>query len=151
LRSLNGALVVRQTRAVHREIQTRLDQMRRVALAEDKKDERVKDAKAPKEEDPAALKLVVYPLGHYPAADLGRAIPEFVVPESWKAAGGKGTIHAVQGALIVRQTRAVHTAIVDLLYQLPIWEAAPPIVPGAPATPPAGNPNPTPAKPEEKK
>lgn len=124
VREYLGTLVVRQTQKVHREIEKLFAEMRKVAAV----NEANRPAKKPA--DPNALVLRVYQMPHYPAEDLAKSLPEIVATESWFNAGGKGTVRAVKGALLVRQTKAVHLQVIDLLNQLPIRD----YIPQAPAT-----------------
>ncbi|HEV7222449.1 MAG TPA: hypothetical protein VGN42_07095, partial [Pirellulales bacterium] len=52
------------------------------------------------------------------ADQLAEAIPGVIAPENWDLSGGAGAIRAVNGLLIVRQTRPVHREIRQLLEQL---------------------------------
>jgi hypothetical protein len=52
------------------------------------------------------------------AVELAKIIPQVVEPESWKEAGGKGTIQSLQGRMIVRQTNRVHAQIAKFLREL---------------------------------
>jgi hypothetical protein len=57
---------------------------------------------------PAAMRAVA-------ARELAKVIPSLVEPGTWEKAGGEGTIHAVSGSLLVRQTMDVHRQIQRLL------------------------------------
>lgn len=59
----------------------------------------------------------------YPTADeLARVVEEVIEPKSWQQAGGQGVIRAVKGALVVKQTAAVHKQIRALLKALRVLE-----------------------------
>jgi predicted RNA-binding Zn-ribbon protein involved in translation (DUF1610 family) len=45
-------------------------------------------------------------------AELGRQIERLVAPESWKTAGGEGSIDASNGGLSITQTEAVHYRVI---------------------------------------
>lgn len=108
----HGIFVIRQTQDIHAEIQRLLPRVRKVALA--------KAAEPPAAEKKAeeSHPLVIYQVGEYPSADLERMLPAVVEPASWASAGGKGTIHAVKGAILVRQSSAVHREIGKVLREL---------------------------------
>lgn len=131
MREHRGTLVVRQTQAVHLEIEKLFAEMRRVAAA----DQANRPAKKPA--DPNALTLRVYQMPHYPSEDLAKSIPDLVATETWDSAGGKGIVRAVKGALLVWQTRAVHRQVIDLLNELPIWSYTPQPAPAPKTDPPA--------------
>ena len=86
-----------------------------------------KDKKPPQTPAPVAQKgpaPVVDPFRF--VQELASAIPQLVEPATWSQAGGTGAIHAIPpsansrlaGALVVRQTRAVHVQIAQLLSEL---------------------------------
>lgn len=107
-----GLMVIRQTFAIHDEIAALLNDVRMFALR--------RQVEAPKvaAEDPDELTLFVYRIDDYSIADLEKLIPEVIAPESWKAQGGKGTLVSQPTSLVIRQTPAVHRAIVKLLYKV---------------------------------
>jgi hypothetical protein len=125
LREHLGALVALQTENVHAELQKLFDSMRKTAAASDVNT-------AEKKADPAAIILRVYQMPHHPSEELATSIPDLIASETWDRLGGKGTVRAVKGALLVRNTRAVHQQVIDLLNELPIWS----YVPQPPATKP---------------
>jgi hypothetical protein len=113
VREFRNALVVRQTQEIHIQIETVIQGLRDA--------KRRQDEQAPlKPHNPEELKRVVYDLEpySYPVDQLCDLIPELISPESWKAAGGKGTLHVQPTALIITQTPAVHKEIVKLLYEV---------------------------------
>lgn len=112
IRPFRGSLIVRQTHAVHTEIEALLQRLREV-----KPPANAGPAVAV-EEDPQALRLVLYPVSDFPLEKLAEIVSEEVAPESWKSAGGKATVHVVPDGLAVRQTGEAHRAIVRLLYRL---------------------------------
>ncbi|MFN0052563.1 MAG: hypothetical protein ACKV0T_10235 [Planctomycetales bacterium] len=112
MRSFRGTLVVRQTRGVHAEIESTLAKLRRLPL------ETEKPAVDTKREPADSVQLVVYQLGRFPPENLEKLIPQVVMPESWKSAGGQGLIHAIPKGIVVRQTRRIHKEIVKVLYDV---------------------------------
>ncbi len=110
IKQYRGLLVVRQTAEVHSGIESYLQELRMFVIRK-----QLEMPKA-KPEDAEEVTLVVYQLEDYPPNDLDKLIAEVVAPQTWKAAGGKGTIHVQPRSLVIRQTRAVHDEIVKLLY-----------------------------------
>ncbi len=120
-----GVLIVRQTQSVHREIEQLLPRLRQVSRPAEPADQAAKAA--------PRLDLVVYRIGGDRARELAPVIEAVIAPESWNRdrgmmmppgaglnnRGGKGTIHGVEGALIVRQTRDVHQQIWTLINAMP--------------------------------
>lgn len=116
------SLVCLQNRFTHQKIEQLLDELRDAC-------EQLHVAAA--DSDPERLVLKVYRLTELSvegvlvaapkvaegasadnlAEQFADAISETVAPESWKEAGGQGTIAATRGALFVRQTRSIHNQI----------------------------------------
>lgn len=109
-----GFLVIRQTAAIQDQIATVLAELRTQALAH-----RADDPQPA--ENPRELTLVVYPFGNgnlVPTApEVAKLIPELIAPESWKEAGGRGTIAVGPASIAIRQTPAIHREIVRFLYR----------------------------------
>jgi hypothetical protein len=59
------------------------------------------------------------------AADLARLLQRFVVPESWQAAGGQGTIEVAADALRITQTGHVHHQIIVFCEKLRVARGLP--------------------------
>lgn len=113
-REFRNVLVVRQTRALHEEIEALLRNLRLVV----QNAEPAADHPKPQDHDEPTLFVYHFEKYSYSPAELAKLIPEVVAPESWKTAGGKGTIVVQPSSLVVRQTRAVHKEIVKLLYDV---------------------------------
>jgi len=138
-----GALAVSQMWSVHREIELFLASMRRVRKRQPLPDiaGQSGDIDPSDELGDDAIVLKLYPLAlptpHLaatgdceeesdpttaPAADpratadeLAELIVATVEPESWQAAGGTGRIHAVPGAIVIRNTGAVARTVYEML------------------------------------
>jgi hypothetical protein len=111
VRAFRGALVIRQTQAIHEEISGMLSRLRKL-MARHQPEARAEAGKTDQ------LVLTVYHIDDYPVNDLAMLIPEVVSPESWKSAGGRGVLHVQPTALVIQQTPAVHREIVKLLYDV---------------------------------
>lgn len=106
---LRGALLVRQDQGVHREIAILLSDLR-AALAADAKN----PADAPRKNavDWNAVETKFYPMNSPEiAAELAKAVPLMIAPDTWTAGGGLGVISTVGRSVAVRHTRRVHNEI----------------------------------------
>lgn len=130
----HGLLVVRQSYHRYLAVQKFLDELR-----DNQAQRQIIVAHQP---PPAAddWLFVIYDVGDHPADELVRILPEFVAPETWQPAGGKGIIRAARGRLLVQQTRRVHQQLLTTLDRI--------VERPAPATISPQNPNP-PAKPAD--
>ncbi len=120
IRWFRGLLVVRQTDAVQARIEDVLHEIRMHARRRQLDPQKA----PPRPENPDELTLVIYEIEDYRPGDLEKLIPDVIAPESWKGAGGKGTLNVQPSALVIRQTRAVHREIVKLLYDVIVIPAA---------------------------
>lgn len=107
----SDALVVNNTHRVHAKLERFLADLRAVrgkALA-------VAD---PKESDELFIAAYKLPLknweGQMTSEDFARAVTAAIDPESWVEAGGEGSITAVPGFTVVRQTKAVQLRVQEL-------------------------------------
>ncbi len=107
LAQFDDVLIVRQSRKVQREIARVLARLQQVAAAAKRL--------APPANATEPLDLLIYPIATGAPRDLAAAIAAMIAPESWE----RGTIHAVEGALLVCQTRSVHQQIWKFLKALP--------------------------------
>jgi hypothetical protein len=108
-------IVVRQTPVIHESIRALLYQMFSVKRI---RTESEADGAA---ENPNELTLFVYHFTgdySYSTKSLAELIPAVVEPESWKPAGGEGTLIIQPTSLVIRQTPDVHKEIVKLLYDV---------------------------------
>ncbi len=64
--------------------------------------------------------------GGAPSAELAELAQELVAPDSWRRAGGRGTIEPAEGVLKVTQTAPVHQQIVSFCEKLRIARRIPP-------------------------
>lgn len=119
-------LAIRQTQDVHEEIEELFASLRAVRNVQRKWGAVIaKQAPGAAADDPDAPTLRVYefrsPSGAGAAPDqsqidrLAKSIPAGIEPETWGSRGGRGTIAAISGALVVRQTAEIHRRLEDLL------------------------------------
>jgi hypothetical protein len=76
-------------------------------------------AEAQREEELAAtpvITLQVYRTFEYPAEDLAKALSALIAPDSWNREGT--SLRSVKGALLIRQTPAVHREIQSVMKKL---------------------------------
>lgn len=128
-----GVLIVRQSQRTHAEVASVLEDLDRIADAEE--EERA-DAKRN-----TVVSVKVYPTGKQPADQVAQCLQDFVEIKSWQSRGGSGKVRPLTGALVIEQTAAVHQSIQRFLAQLlPKSSAAPgnPAASGAAAQPGAG-------------
>jgi hypothetical protein len=101
-----GVLICRQSQRVQIAIAVLLMELEDLAEAQ-REDER---AATP------VITLQVYRTFEYPADDLAKALMAIVAPESWKKDGAD--LRPVKGALLIRQTPAVHREIQSVMKKL---------------------------------
>jgi general secretion pathway protein D len=103
-----GVLVVRQVQRVHSQIDALLEELRDIA---DDQEEKLAAKRT-------VAVLKVYRTDEFPADELAESIPALIAPDTWTEKGGEGRIQAISGALMIKQTGAVHRQIEQLLAQL---------------------------------
>lgn len=109
IRSLSNALAVWQTQRVHREVELFLTDL--VTLIE-------QDEALTERTGRERIALKVYHTGAHSADKVAESLKKLISPKSWESAGGPGSIHAVDGALLVRQTVSVHRELEKVLKEL---------------------------------
>lgn len=113
-----GVLVVRQSQRTHAEVASLLEDLDKIADAEE---EEHADGKRN-----TVVSVKVYPTGKQPADQVAQCLQDFVEIKSWQNRGGSGKVRALAGALVIEQTAAVHQSIQRFLAQLlPKSNAAP--------------------------
>lgn len=113
-REFRDTMVVRQPADSHERIEILLYQLRETA----KKQAAEKLRKARTDEEELIRFVYDFSKYSYPTSELETLILAEIAPSTWKAAGGKATIHVQPTNLVIRQTRAVHREIVKLLYEV---------------------------------
>jgi hypothetical protein len=107
-----GVLVVRHTQRAHRDVARLLADLDDIA---EKADEERHDGKKD-----AVVSIKVYSTFDQPGEKIAAALEQFVAPNSWISSNdrdGGGEVRALKGALIVKQTAAVHRSIHQFLTQ----------------------------------
>ena len=103
-------IVCDQTREPHEEIADLLAKLRKAMAAQPAV------AAAPAKKRPLTMKLYKLVTPDMAAEDFVSVVRELVEPKSW--AGGDAYIHALPGAIVVKQTGAIHKRVEKLLFEL---------------------------------
>lgn len=125
-----GMLVVRQTYSNHLALQRFLNELR----AKNRQRRTIVAHEPPPAEDDVLF--VIYDVGDHPADELAKTLPEFVAPETWLAAGGKGIIRSTKGRLLVQQSRQVHRQLLSALDRIVERKASVDVPAAKPSPPP---------------
>lgn len=111
-----GVFYIRQTvmGGCHCDVAWILDELRKKALTPQKRSK----AAVWKARASAAIETEFYRIEDLPRDDVLEAIPKLVAPESWSQKGGPGTLHVINGLLVVRQSEKVHREVRKFLRRL---------------------------------
>lgn len=90
MRPFDGAIVIRQTRRVHREISTTLVNLKQLIRDQ---------ARLGGDADPSHRVVRTYRIGPFSARQLVKAIESTIEPKSWESKGGIGQIFAIEGSV----------------------------------------------------